>query len=159
MTTTASMRIRQPQVRKLGLDDGWWFFCPHFLNFGFPVVFVDACFVPELTDLGLEELGSRRPGTPFPSIDIRVRLLGNSVSLYLGEERQLVANHLFRAVTLPAVRSAPSELGIIVGDSYALQLSACALFNSFVGCSHQVESVVAEDLAISVKLLQQHCAD
>lgn len=136
MTSGASYdSFLQPTVKRLGLDDGWWFFCTHFLNLGLPLVFIDSCLLPRAEDLGLEALGTRKPETPLPLVDLRITLLGNGVTLYNADASPpVVAAHWFRSLELPSARPA-SSVGIIVGDSYALQLSWSALWRCRIGAA------------------------
>lgn len=130
---TNDERFRQPAIKRLGLDDGWWFFCPHFLNLGLPLVFVDACLLPEAEQLDLENFGSRKPHTPLPEIDFGVGLLGGRVGLYnTATPPKLVTAHWFRKLTLPRALQA-TRVGLIVGDSYALELTWSALWTCRVG--------------------------
>lgn len=140
---TAAMdreRFRQPTVKRLGLEDGWWFFCSHFLNLGFPLLFVDACLFPEADQLGLENLDTRRPDTPWPPVDLRVGLLGGGARLYgATSPPRLVTGHWFRQITFPELPS-PRIIGVAVGDSYALQLSMSAFWTCRVGTAVVIES-------------------
>lgn len=129
-------RFRQPTVKRLGLEEGWWFFCPHFLNLGLPLLFVDACLLPGAEDLGFESFGTRRPEIPLPSVDLRVELLGDGVSLYSsGRQSHFVAGHWFRKLRLLPLPAHDSSVGILVGDSYALQLTWSTLWRCRIGAT------------------------
>src|SRR4051794_13702527 len=113
-TDVLANRLQQPTIKRLGLDDGWWFFCPHFLNIGFPLLFIDACLLPEAEDLGLEQFGARSPHIPLPSANPRVRLFGGGVSLHTADPwHRMITSHCserlcYRGGSKPAHKSASS---------------------------------------------------
>lgn len=136
-----SERYRQPTVKRLGMEDGWWFFCPHFLNLGVPLVFVDTCLVPEAGHRGLEVLGEREPDTPLLPAGLRIRSLGDGLSFYgTGRQPPLLASHWFRTLNLPQSLHSYPVIGVIVGDSYALQLTWSALWRCRIGTVAQVDT-------------------
>lgn len=129
-------RFRQPTVKRLGLEDGWALFCPHFLNLGVPVLFVDACLIPEAEHLGFEPFGTRKPDAPLPMVDLHMTLLGNGVTLHNAHRhRDLMTSHWFRAITLPQALQSASHVGILVGESYALDLTWSALWTCCIGAA------------------------
>lgn len=139
-TATHHECFRQPTIKRLGLDDGWWFFGPHFLNLGLPLVFIDACLFPAAEELGLEHFGRRRPDSPLPSIDLGIGLLGDAVGLHVADQRQgFFAAHWFRQLRLPSPTQTTS-MAIVVGDSYALQLTWSALWTSHIGVTTNVHA-------------------
>jgi len=134
ITDATSERFRQPVVKRLGFEDGWWLLSPHFLKLGMPLVLVDECLLPESASKHLEVFGARRPQTPFATSGVRAEWHGHGVLLRdVQRDGRMLAWHWFRAPTLPIPPTAARLLLLVVGDSSALQASWSALWTSRVG--------------------------
>ena len=132
-TAAPPARLGQlPPIKRLGFDDGWACFGPTFLNFGYPSIFVDACFTPGYDRLGFEPFGSRAPLSPLPGVEVHVHVLGACVSLLPTSDAIPAASHYFALSEAGALRAA-CGLVVLVGDSWDLELSWSALWRCQVG--------------------------
>lgn len=128
-------RFRQPVIKRLGFEEGWWLLSPRFLKLGLPLVLVDECLLPKSAAARLEVFGARRPAAPFPNAGLRTEWHGNGIQLYdAQQDSRTLASHWFRTPSLPTPdATAASLVLLVVGDSYALRESWSALWTSRVG--------------------------
>lgn len=130
----APERFRQPMIKRLGFEDGWWLLSPHFLKLGLPVVLVDECFLPEHALRHLEFFGTQKPEVPLPHSGMRVEWRGYGIQLYdTQRDSRALASNWYRTSTLPIPPATASVLLLLVGNSYALHESWSALWSSRVG--------------------------
>lgn len=123
-------------MARLGFDDGWFCLGPSFLNLGLPVLLVDHRIIGPVGRLGLEPFGSRNPRQPLESAKIRAVINGNGVSVWTasGPHPSLLAAHWFEP-SPPALRESQRvrRFILIVGDTFDVEVSWSALWNSFIG--------------------------
>lgn len=137
------LQFRQPTIKRLGFDDGWWHFKSHFLNLGFPTLLIDACLLPNSTVLNLSLFSECPPDSRWPTTELMIKIFGSGASLHVAGSNELVAWHWFRCKELNPAPSSGSTIGIFVGDSHSLELSWSALWTFRVGLVTPVHSLNA----------------
>lgn len=133
--TEARLPAALPPVARFGFDDGWLLLKPTFLNLQGPVLLVDQIHIGTPITHGLEPFGSRDPRLRLPVCRIRVVICGSGVTLWTTRDRQrcLIAAHWFEAPDVPTICWGSAEMVLLVGDTYAVQTSWCALWTCLIG--------------------------
>jgi len=127
-----------PALARLGFDYGWLFLSPRFLNLGQPSLLVDRQLIGDAQKLGLEPFGCHDPRHPFSTTKILVGLRFAEVSLWsvLSSAPRLLARASVDK-DLPEIADIARArcCNVIVGDTYAVQLSWSALWRCDIGAA------------------------
>lgn len=125
-------------MARLGFDDGWLLLNPTFLNLQKPVLLVDQVHIEPSDTLGLEPFGSRNPHCALPACRIEVGVIGNGVTLWTTQagERCMLATHWFAAAPdIGRICCSSPEVVLLVGGTYAVEISWSALWTCLVGAA------------------------
>jgi hypothetical protein len=113
-----------PRVDRAGFDDGWLILGPHFLNFGVPSLLVDYRLADE-AGCGLEIFGVHRPEEAWIPAAVHITSTAANGGIWGNQSIVLIASRRFgRGLE---VLDGYDELIVMVGDTYAVQLTWSAL--------------------------------
>lgn len=133
----ALARTSQPPVARLGFDEGWLLLGPTFLDLRRPVLLVDKILIGPTSTLGLEPFNSRNPRVRLNVCRIQVVTAGSGISLWTGSgaSRCLLAAGWEVASRSRDICWATHDIILLVGDTYAVEVSWSAIFACLIGAA------------------------
>lgn len=119
-----------PPIARLGFNDGWLMLPPSFLNFGLPGLLIDYRLVAS-NDLDLEPFATHDPRGPWRDSKLHLRCAGGYRTLWQQDPERLLAASFEASRT--GTFTGHHRLVLVVGNSYAVQLSWSALWTCRIG--------------------------